>query len=100
MPRLFVQIAATSLLSVLMIYLSLIFVAIYQENRPLSDVKIETTVREKTIAGPDETADVEWLSPYERHRWVVVFDVDRVVRGRFERRQIRFLVHSPSRDLG
>jgi len=100
MLRLFVRVAVTTLLSVLIIYLYLIFITIYQENQPLSDTKIETTVREQTIAGPDETADVRWVSPYEQHRWVVVFDVDRVVQGRFEKRRIRFLVHSPSRDLG
>jgi hypothetical protein len=31
--------------------------------------------------------------------WVVVFDMDKVMQGRFEKRQIRFLVHSPSADL-
>jgi hypothetical protein len=29
----------------------------------------------------------------------VVFDVDKVMQGRFEKREIRFLVHSPSADL-
>jgi hypothetical protein len=124
MFRLFVRIGVTTALSVLMIYLFLVFIAIYQENRtparvtvvstgppgphvlrirenePLSDVTLETTVREKTIAGPGETADVLWPSPYEPNQWIVVFDVDKVTRGRFEKTEIRFLVHSPSADLG
>ena len=100
MFRLFVRIGTTTALSLLMIYLYLVFITVYQENQPFSDVKIETTVREKTIAGPGESADVRWVSPYERKRWVVVFHVDRVLRGRFEEREISFLVHSPSADLG
>ncbi len=100
MFRLFVRIGVTAALSVLMVYLYLIFIAVYQENQPLSDITLETTVREKSIAEPGETADVRWVSPYERKQWVVVFDVDRVVQGRFENREVRFLVHSPSADLG
>jgi hypothetical protein len=100
MFRLFVRIGVTTALSVLMINIYLIFIAIYQENQPLSDLTLETTVREKSIAGPGATADVRWVSPYERKQWVVVFDVDRVVQGRFENREVRFLVHSPSADLG
>jgi hypothetical protein len=78
----------------------LVFIRVYQENQPFSDVQIESTVREKTIAGPGESADVRWVSPYERQRWVVVFHVDRVLRGRFLEHEISFLVHSPSADLG
>jgi hypothetical protein len=113
MLRPIVRIGVSAGLVVLMAYLCLIFISIYQENHSLSDVgmestdweslsdvKIETTVREIMIAGPDETADVQLVSRHDRHRWVVVFDVDRVLEGRFEKREIRFLVHSPSRDLG
>ena len=100
MFRLFVRIGVTTALSALMIYLYLVFISIYQENQPLSDLTLETTVREKSIARPGETADVRWVSPYEPQQWIVVFDVDRVVLGRFEKSEIRFLVHSPSADLG
>ncbi len=100
MFRLFVRIGVTTALSVLMIYLYLIFISIYQKNQPRSDLTLETTVREKSIAGPGATADVVWASPYERQRWIVVFDIDRIVLGQFEKSEIRFLVHSPSRDLG
>ncbi len=124
MFRLFVRIGVTTALSVLMIYLYLVFISIYQENQtpsgalvestgipgphvlrtrrsePLLDVTLETTVREKTIAAPGETADVLWPSPYEPNQWIVVFDVGKVTRGRFEKSEIRFLVHSPSADLG
>jgi hypothetical protein len=99
MFRLFVRIGVTTALTLQMIYLYLIFISTYQDNQPLPDVTLETTVRGMTIAGPDETADVRWVSPYETKRWVVVFDVDRVVQGRFENREVRFLVHSPSADL-
>ncbi len=40
MLRLFVQVAVTTLLSVLIIYLYLIFITIYQENRPLADLAV------------------------------------------------------------
>ena len=100
MFKLFVRVGVTTALAFLMIYLYLLFITVHQESQPLSDVKIETTVREKTIAAPGETADVRWVSPYESKQWVVVFQVDRVLRGRFEEHEIRFLVHSPSRDLG
>jgi hypothetical protein len=80
----------------------LMFISIYQGDRltPPQNVKIATIVRQIEIARPGETAAVRWSSPYERHQWVVVFDVDRVLFGRFERPQLRFLVHSPSADLG
>ena len=100
MVRLCVRIGVTTALSVLMIHLYLLFISIYQENQPLSDLTLETTVREKSIAGPGATADVVWASPYERHQWIVVFSVDRVVQGRFQESAVRFLVHSPSADLG
>ena len=100
MFRLFVRIGVTTALSVLMICRYLVFISIYQENQPVSDLTLETTVREKSIAGPGETADVRWVSTYEPHQWIVVFDIDKVVLGRFEKSEIRFLVHSPSADLG
>ena len=80
MFRLFVRIGVTAALSVLMVYLYLIFIAVYQDNQPLPDVTLETTVRGITIAGPGETADVRWVSPYERKQWIVVFDVDRMLQ--------------------
>jgi hypothetical protein len=71
-----------------------------QGQRAFADVELETTVRQQSVAGPGAAADVRWVSPAERRQWIVVFGVDRVVRGRFEEPQIRFLVHSPSVDLG
>jgi hypothetical protein len=100
MFRLLVRIGVTTAMSVRIIDLYLIFTSIYQENQPLSGITLETTVREKTIAATGEAADVRWVSPDQRQQWVVVFHVDRVVQGRFEKSEIRLLVHSPSADLG
>jgi hypothetical protein len=107
MLKLFVRIGVAAAVTVLAIYLFLRFATSDQSAHPAADVKtettagvkIETTVREIAIASPGETADVDWVSPYESKRWVVVFDVDRVLRGRFAKREIRFLVHSPSLNL-
>jgi hypothetical protein len=100
MLKLFVRAGVTIAVTVLMIYLYFIFISVYQENQPLSDVKIATTVQELEIADPAETADVRWASRYERRQWRVVFKVDKVLYGRFEKPQLSFLVHSPSADLG
>jgi hypothetical protein len=98
MLRLFVRTGVTAALALLMIYLYLILASIYQGQQPFADLKLETTVRKIEIAGPAATADVQW-SKADPNRWLVVFDVDRVVKGRFEEPQVRFVVHSPSADL-
>jgi hypothetical protein len=108
MLKLFVRIGVAGAVTVSAIYLFVRFASNDQSVHPAPNVKtettegveIETTVREIKIAMAGETADVDWVSPYESKRWVVVFEVDRVLRGRFAKREICFLVHSPSRDLG
>jgi hypothetical protein len=87
-------------LTLMVVYLYLIFITVYQEKHYPSETDMEAIVREVRIAEPGDVVDVDAISPYERHRWVVVFDVTRVLKGSYGKSQISFMIHSPSRDMG
>ena len=112
MIKLFIRIGVLAIMTVFMIVLCLLGIASLKEDeevwfghqvmeyQPVLEVKIAATVVEVNIARPGETADVVWVTPYDRKQWRVVFKIDKVLYGRFNKPQLSFLVHSPSVALG
>lgn len=88
------------LLTLMFLYLYIVSISVYQEKNYPSDTQMEAIVREIRIAKPNDVVDVRAVSPYEKRRWVVVFEVNKVLKGSFARPKISFMVHSPSMELG
>jgi hypothetical protein len=73
-------------------------------HTPDGDDQAEVIVRDVRIVPSDhpaERVDATQGSPHHRESaWVVRFELTKVFKGHFPRRELRILVHSPSRDLG
>ena len=78
------------ILTLMMLYLYLIFISVYRDAYG-NEIRAEATVQEIRIAGPVLS---EW------RRWVVVFRVTKLLKGRLDTPKIVIQVHSPSLDLG
>jgi hypothetical protein len=59
----------------------------------------EVIVKEIRIAESQDFIDLHAKYPHKWERYVVTFEVTKVLKGRFDRPEIKVLVHSPSSDL-
>src|SRR5579883_875404 len=64
---------------------------------PDGDIQVEATVVEEDIV-PGGIVNGRRHKPWEN--WVVRFQITRVLKGRLNKSELRFVVHSPSQELG
>src|SRR5207248_574608 len=66
---------------------------------PHGDIIAEVIVQEIKIAQAKDFHDLHARFPQKWERYVVRFELTKVLKGRVAKRELSVLVHSPSRDL-